>query len=178
MLILARPAFAKHPSVRRQQMSAGDVEHDNSRFRSLTPCALNGARPRWSDGWQEALGVPTKPPGKWLPEWSTKGFRAHASRLSVRVGLQQDQEHDSDNRKVSEGFLCPFQARDCHIRNHSPPTIRNATSHMRSEEVRASNGRDLAALNEAAGSRRARINRSAPQQSRIAVNASQAMMLR
>src|SRR5271165_1261506 len=45
----------------------------------------------------------------------------------------------------------PFQVRDCHIRNHSPPTAMNATNHIISESVSARIATPLAWLNASAG---------------------------
>src|ERR1700733_6750240 len=39
--------------------------------------------------------------------------------------------------KSRKAVSSPFHACDCHMRNHSPPTEMNATSHIRSESVSA-----------------------------------------
>ena len=86
-----------------------------------------------------------------------------ALRLSVRVRLQQQQQHEPPQLlNMRNASSWPFQMRDCHIRNHSPPTSRKATSHISSESVSAATATRFPALKAIAGPRNARTRQISP----------------
>src|ERR1700728_4186967 len=160
--------------MRRQQASAGDIQHNDSRFGSLAGRAVKGDLPRGSARLAECAdcakcrreGNEPNDSVHWHHGWpSTSGCNRIRNTMPKIA-------------KFLKPSSCPFQVRDCHIKTHPPPMVRKATSHIRREEVRASSERDFAALNARAGMRRACTNRSAPHESRIVVSASQTMMLR
>ena len=77
------------------------------------------------------------------------------------------------NAKSRNAAPWPFQVLDCHIRNHSPPTVMNTKYHWKRPAVRPTDARTLASLQSAAGAPRALQSRSAPAPIRAQQRASQ-----
>jgi hypothetical protein len=73
------------------------------------------------------------------------------SWLLVRVPAARESAAQAPPQaKFLKAASCPFHSCDCHIKNHSPPTARNATSHIKSDSVSAITGTRFAMLNSAA----------------------------
>src|ERR1700744_3535636 len=74
---------------------------------------------------------------------------------------------------MREAASCPFHTLDCPIRNHSLPTVRNATSHINRLNVSAITPNLLALLNTVAAALRLRKRRMPAHQQRTPVTISQ-----
>jgi hypothetical protein len=80
------------------------------------------------------------------------------------------------NADIRNATSCPFQDFDCHIKNHSPPTLRNTTSHINKPTVNPAIAHYFADSNATAVPCNARPNFAAPQEHSTVVAVSQAMI--